>query len=84
MLPFETVPDIENGLTMGVVEVGIFDGMTVLDVVRKTPDLRYIDTYLTEENYGVAMKKGSDLKTVIDEVVTANRDAFKAKWIDKK
>lgn len=84
MLPFETVPDIENGLTMGVVDVGVFDGMTVLDVVTKSPALRHIDKYLTEENYGVAMKKGSDLKAVIDEIVKGNRDALKAKWIDKK
>ena len=84
ILPFETVPDIENGLSMGVVEAGVFDGMTVLDVVKKNTALRHIDKYLTEEKYGVAMKKGSDLKGVIDEIVKGHRDSLKAKWIDKK
>ena len=30
------------------------------------------------------MKKGSDLKGVIDEIVKGHRDSLKAKWIDKK
>ena len=47
-------------------------------------DTTFCVKYLTEEKYGVAMKKGSDLKTVIDEIVKGHRDALKAKWIDRK
>jgi len=70
-----------EGLKKGEVDGAVIDETWAMTIVKTNPDLDYLKQLLTKERYGVAVKKGSDLKALVDKVIEAKRDELSKKWL---
>ena len=81
-LPLPGVPDVMNALRKGLIDAALLDSPLALTEAKNDGALAVVDELLTEEHFGVTLPRDVDpeLKSLVDDVVQANRQALYEKW----
>jgi polar amino acid transport system substrate-binding protein len=88
IVPFKVASDVDAALDSGEVDAAVYDVTVVDDVLSRYPDFEKADRFDTGEQYGMAVKKNSnvDLLRVINDVLAnlqagEGYHAIYARWI---
>lgn len=84
IIAVKDIQEIENAIDLDIAEVGIYDGIVLEMLVNRNSHIKVLDGLLTNETYGVATKKGSDMKAIVDSVIAEKKAELDAKWFPKK
>jgi len=79
-IPIKDVAEIKDAVGMGMAEIGIYDGVALEKFAATHVEFKVLEGFLTEEEYGVATRKGSDMKAVVDGVLAEKKDAIYTRW----
>ena len=70
---FDTTDVTAQALKAGSIDIQVIDVPIALGIVDQSKDveLKVIGQFVTNEEYGLAMEEGSDLKSCVDDAITA-------------
>ena len=71
IVPYEDADQIDAALDSGDLDAAVYDSTVVGDVLKRYPNFEQADSFPTGEQYGMAVKKNSDvdLLRVINRVL---------------
>jgi len=88
IVPYKLASDVDAALDDGEVDAAVYDRTVVSDVLTNYPDFELADEFDTGEQYGMAVKKNSnvDLLRIINDVLAnlqagEGYNAIYARWI---
>jgi polar amino acid transport system substrate-binding protein len=62
IVPYATTAEVDEALETGDVAAGIYDRTVVTDLIERYPDFDLVDEFDTGDQYGMAVKKNSNVE----------------------
>jgi len=82
IVSFERWPDVVRALQSDQVDALVIETPVAWELVRKNPELLYLETLLNQEHFGVTLPADveGELRSLVDDVVRRNREPLFRKW----